>query len=391
MFDVKFILVLIPLVVLLFLAYNEISDIKKNVKLLTTELKSQTTNISQNVSQCVERIEKISQSHISELQTINKMNLQQINRVNCIRMEGEDESEGLSSNYMSPNEKDIPVTHSRITREGTTTRDEGIHTKNDLPLKSKQLDDLYLSDDENKKTLPKNDEQVSEIPVYIPQGIPEPVDHNNTNEEDNDSESTGSVESAQDTSEFIDDILHPTDNIHITPEHIISLNNIEQIAGLVGMSEIFGGSQTNVSGGILHQNKLRGSGPIIEAISDEESNKQSNVENIDQNSEVSSHIDEIAESIKVPTPDKDVESIRSHTSKVSKKTESHDESQDEEKSSHSKSTAEEKSVLLSIDEYKLKDLQELAKKKGIATFTKVDGKIKQYRKQELYNVLLSKK
>lgn len=427
MFDVKFILVLIPLVVLLFLAYNEISDIKKNVKLLTTELKSQTTNITQNVSQCVERIEKISQSHISELQTINKMNLQQINRVNCIRIDGEDESEGLSSNYMSPNEKDIPevavqghhltqefahkqtlpvtrdadlhmleseklnVTHSRITRDGTTTKD-GNAREDVLPTTqtSKKQDDLYLSDDEHKKITQKSDEQVSQIPVYIPQGIPEMS-------EQDDSES---IESSQDTSEFIDDQLKQSkDDAYITPEdfaynqtitavpekteHIISLNNIEHFAGLVGMSEIFGGST------ILSQNTLHGTGPIIEALTDEEivKNQSANIEITNPNTEVSSHIDEISEKISHVSNKKsehDSSSVLSQKSQLSKKSTSS-------QSSHSNHSEEEKSTLLDITEYTLKELQELAKQKGIVTSTKVDGKLKQYRKQELYNVLLSKK
>lgn len=396
MFDVKFILVLIPLVVLLFLAYNEISDVKKNVKQLTLELKNQTSSITQNVSQCVERIEKISQSHISELQTINKMNLQQINRVNCIRVDGEDESEGLSSNYMSPNEKDnkeipnncipdqlgsdpiehtnvacsgdIPeksksfggateiVTHSKITKDGTTTC-------------VKQQD---TSDQKIRLLCQAQSTEDPEIPIYVPHEIQDVQEDSEESESDND------------TSEFVEEPLNKPDN---TPEHIISINDIEHFAGLVGMGEIFGDSK----------NKLHNSGPVIESIHSEEDEHTQSIEQISnndtcsQNIDVSAHIDEVSNKISQHSShdsENNHELAHSHEEYPENPTVAHQTESESQPSNHSEEPVN-KIVpkLNSIDKYTLKELQEIAKQKNIAISAKVDGKMRQYRKQELYDVL----
>ena len=457
MFDVKIIIVMVPLIILLLLAYVEISDIKKNIKQLTSDVNNQTTNITQNVSRCVDRIEKISQSHISELQTIGKINLQQINRMSCIRVDDENNSEEMS-NYLSPVEKEsqlkpdnapngnmLPISEQRNTgvqksiflsdasspkvpgakdspndyQQASNTSGaadvfmkstlrgkseisqvvspEAISFKGDIASRgtivppeansakaefaSHFLKDSVLSESLMVSSAPdahpkpshgtivppegNHDIQIyassCEIPVYTdPTNLIDKIDkaaYNDESDSDVEDESDSEDEdeitkeenSDSDTSEFITAFQSNQQNIE---------NDIKRFAQLVGIKNIL----DIPLNGKLSQNDA--TGPLIESVHSDESDI------------ISKHIDEVSHDIC------DTHDIATRETIVSPEAISHD---------TSTADAPKSTELRPINDYTLKELQEIAKQHGIATTTKVDGKIKQYRKQELYEVLNSTK
>jgi len=406
MFDAKIILFLVPLAVLLYFAYTEISGIKENMKSIAADVKNQTDSITQNVNQCVERIEKISQTHINEIQTINKINLQQINRMHSIRGDEDVETEGLSNNYLSP-----------------TMKEQIVKTKpkiNIIPKKvasPKRLDDLYLSDiEDGKKSIPleqivisdvvekqpinvkpfelsRNDINTSQllqnIPIYTPQEI-----------QNDDSEDDESEECDDENEEEYDD----SEDIDYQPNMNINMNELPEIQKIF---EIFNNAPIQLS-------KLRNSGPLIESIhSDIISEVQIKDQNISNHqdtqssisSKVSEHLDilsnQLSQSEKIPdtvsvksvSSHKSMQSIKSNTSVKSNKSSKLSipldivEQDVRSSKSNTQPITEIQPILKEFDAYNFKELQNIAKQHNIPLSDKIDGKTRLYKKQELYNIL----
>lgn len=153
MFEInyKIILIIVAIVIIIVLAYIEISSVKESLTVIDNKLKSQTSTITTDVSQCVDRIEKISKAHILELQNINKINSQQINKISSIYRETDNETEGLSRNYISPREVvELHEEKKEIEEKPKINNDE---------TKKEDDNEFYMSNDSSK------------LPVYEPIGV----------------------------------------------------------------------------------------------------------------------------------------------------------------------------------------------------------------------------
>lgn len=394
--DAKIIILLIPIMVLLYIAYmeysdsKEISDIKKSVQTLSEGVKAQNNAFSHNVNACIERIEKISKSHISELQTINKLNLQQINHMSTIKVDGDDVSEGLSNNYMSPT----------VDQSGKKNSPD-----NDMKVVCCKRDELYLSDADEVKRAPSvpivplqknppialasvNQVQQKQLTAHHSEEIPvyDPKEHNIDEDDEYTDDETTSDENVTERDE--QPMMPP---MH---EFVTMLNNamLEQ------------------------QTRLRNSPPIIESVHDNDSSKVDNKSIHEHIENVSAKINET--DVSPANQEINVNEIKAEPEKVesTKDKESSDEEDDdsdgesddcdEEDDSDDDSEEEDDSddvdsdeeseddanpngsvITKPIEEYSRDELVNLAKKYGKVLGEKRNGKFCPYKKQELYDIL----
>ncbi len=322
MFDYKILFFTIPLIIILVLAYREIYTLKQSISEIDTELKHQTTCIASNVNQCVERIEKISKIHINELQNINKLNNQKINKTKMIITEEMCETDGLSKNYMSP-ENNIR---------------ERVHG----------------TDDEQEKNLYDSEESI-QFPLY------EPTNTSHVTEENSDADDMD-----------VDTPIIGGTNIIGTLMKFVSANDIQV-------------TPNNINATKTH--------PIIEPVSDTISkvSTKSNTDNISSQTEQSkkSMTSRISRKSKSDTVN-DTEQCVSERSSSSKKTQSSRKSNVSRKKSESVERHVQHDGMKPITEYTLQELKEIAKTNGIPTTTKTDGKVRQYKKSEIYELLNKK-
>jgi hypothetical protein len=414
MFDSKIIFFIIPLVIILVFAYREIGTLKQHISEITAELKQQTTDISSNVNQCVERIEKISKIHITELQNINKINTQRINQINSVCAESDNETEGLSRNYLSPTGEEE---HKVETKNQTVKKPENTGQNNVLEKKIQRGGEPFMSS-----------ESVN-LPIYEPEGVL----YDDVDEKDDDDSETSScsdddeydgseISSSCDNENILNNLQG--DNIQIFGQYTNPINLFESVMGikLVSMNDVV---RTKM------QQKNR---PVIEPVSEH------SVEEVNCHmSELDTPDDELGKIIKSSTcctddfnsltqkdiifplttaiSEKEITEVeecvshRSSTSTKSKKSissspkktmspivETVDVVETVERSEKPtkaptpikkqiSSKRKSHNELKSIDEYTLQELKTLAKNNDIPLATKVDGKPKQYKKLELYNML----
>lgn len=375
MFDYKIIFFIVPLIIVLILAYREINNLKQNIADINNELRQQTTNISTNVNQCVDRIEKISKIHITELQNINKINAQRINKVNTVCVDSDNETEGLSRNYISP--------------EGECEDKKKTHKTNEKNNK----DDLYMSSESIK------------LPIYEPEGKLyddlEDEEDDDENDDGNDEQSSNiNKQQTQASNGFtVSNFEHSQEN---------SNNLFSTVLGIISMNDM---AQNNMDHVKEH--------PIIEPVSEHSSKHTHEISNehINDNksdiSEFNISDNEMGRAIMVDISDeKSSTTISSHKTTTSKKSSSRssestthtkpnktgetelvtkstltDSSKKTSGGKKSQRKAQKSIVEKTVDEYTLQELKSIAKENGITITTKVDGKLKQYKKSELYDIL----
>ena len=161
--DYKIFFIIIALIIILVLAYREINYLKQNITEINDTLKNQSDGVRSDVSNCVDRIEKISEKHITELQHLHQINNQQINKVHKLCHESESASEGLSAK---------------------------------IPEKGLQNEIMKMYHDKFAHT------ETSQIPIYQPPKTQEQETHNGTL----------GVENTVDAKEFFDDLDEPQKN-----------------------------------------------------------------------------------------------------------------------------------------------------------------------------------
>lgn len=438
MFDYKIFLFIIPLVIILFFAYREISNLKQNIADINTELKQQSTTIASNVNQCVDRIEKISKIHITELQNINKINSQRINKISCICPESDNETEGLSRNYISPVDDASPE------KEQSNAHIGGVA---DVPPENNEL---YMSES-------------IKLPVYDPND-PLVMKHEDMSESRQDQETE--TDDEQNNSDDEDNMVMLEDiptfqNVSAPMPQINCGNMFDTVVRLVAMNDVTNTMQC--SGSPKHS-------PIIERLSEQKdehrsvlSSKSGSSPSVSSCSEQSSVCSDASHETDTTQSSVSAKSIKSNASKKSVKSHASENSVKSNASKKSvkssvsenyvksnvsaksvKSHASEKSinsnvsknsvksnvskksvksntsvkldipqetqpvpveapmpvavvdtqkqddgtvVPKSLDEYTLVDLKNLAKTHNVPIMAKVDGKLKQYKKAELYFML----
>lgn len=380
MFDYKIIFFIVPLIIVLILAYREINNLKQNIAEINAELKQQTTNISSNVNQCVDRIEKISKIHITELQNINKINTQRINKVNTVCIDSENETEGLSRNYISPE------------GEHEDNQCETSKKEQPKPIEKNNKNDLYMSSESIK------------LPIYEPEGIL----YDDLDDESDDEQSTNvNHQQTQASNSFtVSNFEHCQENpvnLFNTVLGIISMNdmaqnnvdNVKEHPIIEPVSEHSSKHTQNDSIASTNDNKS----DISEFnISDNEMGRAIMVDISDEKSSTSSLSRKSTSSKKSTTSTKSIKSMKSVTPLKVKQNETQDILNNEKPiltkpvkkiTGGKKSQRKEQTSIVkkTVDEYTLQELKSIAKENGIAITTKVDGKLKQYKKSELYDVL----
>ena len=357
MFDYKIIFFIIPLVIIVLLAYREINNLKQNISEINTEIKQQSVSISSNVNQCVDRIEKISKLHISELQNINKINSQRVNKVNNMCIESDNETEGLSRNYISPE---------------CENQNHCITTDNkDIAVQNK---DLYLSES-------------LKIPIYVPDDVLyDDLDDDNSNDDNNSSEDNKNDDCDDDENTNSVDVHAPTVENIMKPTQDGG-NLLRSVLGLISMNDITNSfANTNTR-------------PIIEPVSENtndsqqkssEVNEQNDITEIEDSNE-SQHSSGSIKSEHSNASTTTSKSERSNTSSSSKKSIKSIRSEKSERSNVSIQSQKDMKcnniIQKPVDDYTLQELKLIAKENGINITVKTDGKMRQYKKAELYDVL----
>lgn len=338
MIDYKILFIIVPLVIIIVFAYREISVLKQNINDLNSELKQQTSHISENVNQCIDRIEKISKLHISELQNINKINVQKINKINTIKQLTHDTdnfSECLSGNAMSPLESE------RDDKKCGFTENVSQHDDTNEP---------FVSNDDVKQKL-ENILDDPNIPVFDPEIHLQNNDDSEFSDDSNISENI--LDEFEVNVELKQNITHPK----------IELINDErkEISVPINLPD-----PDNVS------TKSAKSSKSAESTKSDKSAKST----------------ESGKSTKSDKSTKSKESLKSNKSEKSNKSkESTKSSKSEEHTDIDKSKKTRNETLKDMSEYTLIELKEIAKKRNISITFKSEGKTKQYKKSELYDLI----
>jgi hypothetical protein len=397
MFDYKILLFLIPLVIILFFAYKEINTLKQNLEEINSRLRNHTTDISDNVNQCVDRIEKISKLHISELQNINKIQNQRINRISHVANDSDNETEGLSRPYISPNVFELSDTKPQKQLEkNIQQKEEGV-----------DADRLYLS----------NGSDSVKIPIYTSNAqLYDDLEASSDDESDcsssDDEESQYDSDSETTDSQYNENEIKEMEDDEMDSDFMVTRNDLYQTLSKSGFVD-------NIMSMFSMKEQEYKSHPIIESISDVDSVLEPVVEQVVEQvvdsvlepvvepvvdsvlepvvePVIESVLEPVVESVLEPVVESVVESVLE--SVVEPVVESVLEPVVEPVVESvlepvlepvvSQTPLNPNSVLKkTLDEYKLEELKFLAKKYKIPVMIKINDKMKIYKKAELYDLL----
>lgn len=357
MFNYKIIIIVVLLIILIYFAYTEYSYIHTSLNDIHLLLSKQNSDTCSHVEKCVNKIEQISKNHILELQNINKMNSQCINKMNKIELDVENDSEGLSPK-VQPDTKEE-------TNEKIAEKNEDNETQENVAIVNKE--DPYLSNDDELK-----------LPIYKPCENVSESEIDTVCDECDDEE----------TPEIKNTTIPATDDINIIPEIQPAcretINGI--LNGLISMNDII----------TLNQSPPQTKSSVIIEQIDDKNDADDIKKNEDIISHLSEHVQELCQHTASPnTPEIPKQTLyedntSNHSSKSSKSSASKTSHKSSESSKSQKTPPKIDMTLQDIDKYKVVELKNIAKEHNIPTFVKsANNKYRQYNKKELYDVLKS--
>lgn len=429
MIDYKILLpiVIIILIVvgIIFFAYKEISTLKKHIKQINDNIQNNNSQIYTSVNECVNKIERISKTHISELQNINKLNAQYINTVNTVFHDSE-ESEGLSKNYVSPNNQDEHIATYHNEPNKNVCNDNVCENHNMIQNNKQTNDDkeLYMSNDDSVKIPTYNPQQHGNIKT-LPNYLNENYNKDDENEFNENEFDENEFDENDDVIEYDSEIKNTVEN---NDDNKNNKCNNEQIEHPIPIIPMYGKNiLNNVLSSICEKNidlmfdlynvnnTKNNSQPIIERLEtpthcDNLSNQQTKTQLCkitpqndiindiinDTKDVINSNKDNISNcSLKSFKSNKSCKSSCSSKSEpiLSKKISpnedilSNNSNHSNNSNNSNQSNNSNKIILKSIDEYTYSELKQLAKKNNIPTSIKNEGKMRQYKKAELFEIL----